>query len=148
MRAERRETFREAVFLCTMPFWAARISSGSAARRAATASFWLPEAIASSTLRMNVRTRLRRERLIAVRLAILRVIFLAETVLAMAKVLVGKHRCDEPCGSYLSPGGDRRIAMETEEPADRAGSCEAAYRLGSGKRQQQPALRIKKAMPP
>jgi hypothetical protein len=33
---------------------------------------------------MKVRMRLRRERLIAVRFAILRVIFLADTVLAMA----------------------------------------------------------------
>src|ERR671921_374281 len=83
MRLARRETFRDAVFLCTMPFWAARIISGSAARRAAAASVWLPEAIASSTLRTKVRMRLRRERLIAVRFAILRVIFLADTVLAM-----------------------------------------------------------------
>src|SRR5215217_2913231 len=71
-----------------MPFCAARISSGSAARRAAAASVWLPEAIASSTLRRKVRMRLRRERLIAVRFAILRVIFLADTVLAMAVILV------------------------------------------------------------
>src|SRR3712207_9475563 len=83
MRLARRDTFREAVFLCTMPFWAARIISGWAARRAATESVWLPEAIASSTLRMKVRMRLRRLRLIAVRFAILRVIFLADTVLAM-----------------------------------------------------------------
>src|SRR5918998_1022774 len=83
MRLARRDTFREAVFACRMPFWAARIISGSAARRAAAASAWLPAAIASSTLRTKVRMRLRRERLIAVRFAILRVIFLADTVLAI-----------------------------------------------------------------
>jgi hypothetical protein len=43
----------------------------------------LPLAMASSTLRMKVRTRLRRERLMIVRFAIFRVIFLAEVVLAM-----------------------------------------------------------------
>ena len=39
--------------------------------------------MASSTLRMKVRMRERRERLTAVRLAILRTIFLADTVLAI-----------------------------------------------------------------
>src|SRR4026209_2734188 len=37
MRLARRETFRDAVFLCTMPFWAARIISGSAGGRGAAA---------------------------------------------------------------------------------------------------------------
>src|SRR5690349_23839502 len=96
MRLVRRDTFREAVFLCTMPFWAARIISGSAARSAATASVWLPAAMASSTLRTKVRIRLRRDLLIAVRFAILRVIFLADTVLAMANPRLLKVRRDKP----------------------------------------------------
>src|SRR5215207_11514076 len=66
-----------------MPFCAARMISGSAARRACAAAARSPPAIASSTWRMKVRIRLRRDRLIAVRLAILRVIFLADVVLAM-----------------------------------------------------------------
>src|SRR4051794_9461611 len=78
-----------------MPFWAARIISGSAARSAAMASVWLPEAIASSTLRTKVRMRLRRDLLIAVRFAILRVIFLADTVLAMANPRLLKVRRDK-----------------------------------------------------
>src|SRR4051794_32767568 len=95
IREASRDTFREAVFLCTMPFWAARMSSGSAARRASVAALRSPLAIASSTLRTKVRMRLRRERLIAVRFAILRVIFLADVVLAMA-VLVRMGRGARP----------------------------------------------------
>jgi hypothetical protein len=37
-RALRRETFRDAVFLCTMPFCAARITNGSATRKAFAAA--------------------------------------------------------------------------------------------------------------
>src|SRR5687768_1927178 len=135
MRLARRETFRDAVFLCTMPFWAARIISGSAARRAAAASVWLPEAMASSTLRTKVRMRLRRDLLIAVRFAILRVIFLADTVLAMAhprsfKIPMAKLK---PMGELRQRSVD---CMETEEPAGRAGSCEAAYRRDARERQR------------
>src|SRR3712207_1244895 len=138
MRLARRETFREAVFLCTMPFWAARIISGSAARRAAAASVWLPEAIASSTLRMKVRMRLRRDRLISVRFAILRVIFLADTVLAMACPRSVIADAASPAWGELRP---RSVdCMETEEPAGRAGSCEAAYRRETRQRQREPAF--------
>jgi hypothetical protein len=56
----------------------------------------------------------------------------------MAEVLVIEHRCDEPNGSFESLGGDRLIAMETEEPADRAGSSEPAYSFGTVQRQQEP----------
>src|SRR3954467_6380295 len=94
-RAARRETFRDALFLCTMPCWAARMISGSAARSAVRALAWSPVAIASSTLRTKVRIRERRERLIAVRLAILRVIFFADTVLAMG-ILVSSGDTDGP----------------------------------------------------
>ena len=50
-QADRRETFRDAVFFGITPLEAARISSGSAAFSAAAAASLLPEAIASSTLR-------------------------------------------------------------------------------------------------
>src|SRR5215210_5461914 len=62
--------------------------SGSAALRASAAFAASPVASASSTLRTKVRMRLRRARLMSVRLAILRVIFLADRVLAMRLVLV------------------------------------------------------------
>ena len=58
MRLVRREILRDAVFLWRMPFWAPRISSGSAAFMAMTAASLLPETIASSTLRSVLRTRL------------------------------------------------------------------------------------------
>src|SRR3712207_9531215 len=66
--------------------------SGSASRNAAWAAAWSPVAIASSTLRMKVRMRLRRERLTSVRFAILRVIFLADVVLAIGKPSSNKER--------------------------------------------------------
>src|SRR5690606_8533710 len=65
------------------PFVAARIISGWAALRAAAATVWSPAAIASSTLRMKLRTRERRDLLTRVRAAILRVAFFAESVLAI-----------------------------------------------------------------
>src|SRR3569623_1707464 len=71
-----------------MPFWAERAISGSAALRAATASSCLPPAMASSTLRMKVRIRDRRDLLISVRAAILRADFLAEAVFAIVVLFV------------------------------------------------------------
>lgn len=50
-RLARRETLRDAVFLCITPFVAARISSGCAALKAAVAAAVSPEAKASSTFR-------------------------------------------------------------------------------------------------
>jgi hypothetical protein len=99
---------------------------------ASVASVWLPEAIASSTLRTNVRMRLRRERLIAVRFAIWRVIFLADTVLAMgasSSLAIGRLSAD--ARAY-----DRMSAMETEEPATGAGSRAAAYKVSGRKGQR------------
>jgi hypothetical protein len=46
-----RETFRAAALACTIPFWAARMTNGWAARRAAAAAPGSPAAIACSTLR-------------------------------------------------------------------------------------------------
>ncbi|CAK7258884.1 protein of unknown function [Shinella sp. WSC3-e] len=74
---------RDAVLEWSTPLVAARISSGWAAFRAAAAEAWSPEAMASSTLRMKLRTRERRDLLTAVRAAILRVAFFAEVVLAI-----------------------------------------------------------------
>src|SRR5919112_4256417 len=102
-----------------MPFWAARISSGSAARRASAAAARLPEAIASSTLRTKVRTRERRERLIAVRFAILRVIFLADTVLAMGSSSSLAHPMHERRPEAAA--GDRGLANGNRRARGRRG---------------------------
>jgi hypothetical protein len=51
IRRLNRETFREAVLECTIPFCAARMTNGSATRKAAAAVPWSPAAIASSTFR-------------------------------------------------------------------------------------------------
>lgn len=88
MRCDRRETFREAVFLCTMPFWALRISCGWAALKAASAAALSPAAIASSTLRTLERMAVRRDLLTSVRRAIWRTAFLAERVFAMSLVFL------------------------------------------------------------
>ena len=79
----RREILRLALLRWITPFWAARTSSGSACFNATSADPRSPEAIASSTLRTAVRIRVRRDLLIWVRRAILRVAFLAEVVLAI-----------------------------------------------------------------
>ena len=80
-----RETFRAAVLACTIPFCAARMSIGWAARRAAAAAPGSPAAIASSTLRTCVRIWLRRDRLTLARRSILRTAFLADFVFATKK---------------------------------------------------------------
>ena len=51
-RAARREILRDAVFLCTTPLVTPRISSGCAVFSASAAASALPEAMASSTLRI------------------------------------------------------------------------------------------------
>ncbi len=84
-RADKREIFRDKVLRWNVPLEAARISSGWAAFRASLAAALSPEAIASSTARRKVRTRLTRLRLIFVRRAILRIAFLAELVFAIAE---------------------------------------------------------------
>src|SRR5277367_4801585 len=68
-RFVRREILREAAFLWTMPFCAARASLGSAALNASVAAFGSLEAIASSTLRTYVRISVRRDLFTAVRAA-------------------------------------------------------------------------------
>src|SRR5208282_4351481 len=82
-RAVRRETLRDAVFLWITPRCAARITTGATVCKTSAATFASPAAIASSTLRTKVRSRLRRARFTAVRRAIFRTAFLAELVLAI-----------------------------------------------------------------
>lgn len=82
-RAVRRETLREAVFLGTMPFWAERISMGSASLRACSAVTLLPDAIASSTVRTPDFRRVRRLLLTSSRRNETRAARFAELVLAM-----------------------------------------------------------------
>ncbi len=87
-----RETFRAAALACTIPFCAARMTNGWAARRAAAAGPGSPAAIASSTLRTQVRIWLRRDRLTSARRSILRTAFLAERVFAINNFLVTGQR--------------------------------------------------------
>ena len=82
-RADSLDTFRLAVFLCNTPLFAARAISGWAVLRAAVAASLSPDAIASSTLRMCVFVRDRRDVLISVRRAIFRTIFFADFVFAI-----------------------------------------------------------------
>src|SRR5471030_2808392 len=88
MRWARRETLRLAVRLWTTLRWAARMMTGSAVLNAAIATLGSPLAIASSTLRTELRSNVRRALLISVLRAILRVALRAELVLAM-QPLVG-----------------------------------------------------------
>src|SRR5580704_3659979 len=82
-RLDRRDTFRDPVFLCRMPLETPRMISGSAAFRAARAAALSPLVMASSTLRIKPRTRVVRAVLIAVRLAAVRTRFLDEAILGM-----------------------------------------------------------------
>jgi hypothetical protein len=84
-RFVRRAMRRDAVFLCTMPFWAARMTIGSALASAVLAAAPSPDVSASSTFRRKVRIWLRRERFTAVRRAIFRTAFFAEAVFAISK---------------------------------------------------------------
>src|SRR5690606_17143730 len=106
-RADRRETLRLAVFLCSTPFCALRASSGAALFSASAAAVLSPEAIASSTLRTAERARVVRALLICVRFSVWRAAFFAELVLAI--LLVSLYVCPvapwprrRPCGSGFS----------------------------------------------
>ena len=92
MREARRETFRAAVFLWTIPFWEARMRIGSAAERAALAAVLSPEATASSTLRTDSFMRDVRDLLISVRCTAWRAAFRADEVLAIDWELLGVDR--------------------------------------------------------
>jgi len=83
-RRDNRDTFRDAVFLWTIPFCALRMISGWASARAFDAASASPLAIASSTLRIWLRMRVRRFLLMAVLREIFRIAFFAEGVFAMS----------------------------------------------------------------
>src|SRR5690606_13818219 len=111
------------------PLEAARINSGSAALNATTAASLSPLKSASSTLRMKVRTRERRDLLISVRAVILRTAFLAEGVLAINASLFlsanprantvghktsGQPQClgaADPCRAYSSAFNIRQCGI-------------------------------------
>src|SRR5688572_27520155 len=78
-----RETFRDAAFLCSTVFCAARMRTGWATAKAALAASLLPEAMASSTLRRVVFICEDRALLTAVRRTAWRAAFLADLVLAI-----------------------------------------------------------------
>jgi len=84
----RRDTFRLALFLWMIFRCAACISSGSARAIAFNAASRSPLLIASSTVRTAPRIWVRRDLLMMVRRAILRVAFLAEVVLAMFSTIL------------------------------------------------------------
>src|SRR5689334_23331539 len=84
----RRDTFRLALFLWMMLRCAACISSGSARFIASNAALRSPLLMASSTVRTAPRIWVRRDLLMMVRRAILRVAFLAEVVLAMVSIIL------------------------------------------------------------
>ena len=86
MRADKREIFRDAVFLWMMPFEAERMISGCASRSATLAASLSPEAIASSTLRTYDLTRLRRALLMRVRRSAWRAAFFADFVFAISQI--------------------------------------------------------------
>src|SRR5690606_7236240 len=133
-RCARRETLREAVLRWTMPLVAARCSSGWAARSAASAAALSPEAIASSTLRMKVRTRERRALLIAVRRSILRAAFFAEVRLAICAALQAilfQHAPRRSANGRPQCQAMREHA-EKREPLSKSG---AAYSASPSKRQ-------------
>src|SRR4051812_7212951 len=85
-----RDTLRSAALRWITPFWAARMISGAADFKAAIAAVLSPEAIASSTLRTEVRMSERRDLLISVRRAITRAALRAEEVLAIDGSSVGR----------------------------------------------------------
>src|SRR4029078_761468 len=82
-RFARRETLRDAVLRWSIPFCAVRTMIGSASFNAAASVSFLPESIASSTLRTELRMRLRRVLLAVVRRDVWRTAFFADFVLGM-----------------------------------------------------------------
>jgi hypothetical protein len=87
-RFDSRENFRAAVFLWMTPRATPRAISGWTRFKASAASFFFPAAIADSTVRMKLRTRLIREWLMVSRLALRRIRFLACGVFAMNSSLL------------------------------------------------------------
>src|SRR6476660_2409809 len=83
MRWARRDTFRLALFLWTMPRCPARMMTGSAALKASRAALRWPPCLAYSTLRTEFFSTERRPLFISVRRAITRVALRADLVLAI-----------------------------------------------------------------
>ena len=83
MRADSRDTLREAVLRRRTPFVTPRMISGWAALRADCAAVLSPDSIAVSTFFTKVRTRLIRARLTSVRRWIWRTRFFADVVFGM-----------------------------------------------------------------
>jgi hypothetical protein len=131
----RREIFRDAEFLWITPCCAARMISGSAWLRASRAFLPLPAVIASSTARSELRIRVSRILLIAVRRAILRVAFLAEAVFAIATrsllqpapVVAGLDPLDKMISrrpkSAATANPIVRAAAHVNDDGNRAGVC-------------------------
>jgi len=91
--------------------------SGSAALSAAVAAPRLPDAMASSTLRMKLRMRLCRARLTAVCRSILRTIFFAECVLAIAVSSSQNWGGSRKRGLYRALPSGSMIGAAAGEPA-------------------------------
>src|ERR1700742_4315794 len=120
---------------------AARINSGSASAIAFSAASRSPRLIASSTLRTAPRIWVRRDLLIAVRRAILRVAFLAEVVLAIVSNSFGGDRqlliADRRVACLN--GGDRRcrcFGAFLRVPVARANMLKAQRRQATPKEQR------------
>ena len=84
--ADKRDIFREAVFLCRTPFDTPRINSGCASLNAVCAATLSPEAIAVSTRFKKVRMRLILLLLISPRFALRRIRFLADLWFAIRSI--------------------------------------------------------------
>lgn len=83
MRADRRDSFLETVFLWKTPRVTPRCISGCAAFRAERASSTLPPSIADSTFLINVRILLRRLLLTSLKASFRRIRFFADLWLAI-----------------------------------------------------------------
>src|SRR5262249_29078879 len=124
-----------------MPFCAARMITGSASLRAASAVLRSPPAIASSTLRKMLRICEWRDLLISVRRAILRTALRAEEVLGMATLVGGRprvprilvrlgihkskrRRASRQHGAYIRHVAERQ--RQSESSTDHKSRCPAA----------------------
>jgi hypothetical protein len=113
MRVASRDSLRDTVFLCITPLVIARCNSGRASWRADWAAPLSPPAIAVSTFLTKVRTRLIRERLIAVRFSVWRMRFSADLWFAMLACRITKD------GLFIS-GLRMRQSRTAEKPAPNA----------------------------
>ena len=134
-RRDNRETFRDAVFLWTIPFCALRMISGWAAAKALDAASASPLAMASSTLRIWLRMLVRRFLLTAVLREIFRIAFFAEGVFAMG--LDPLVWCPDTEPRQPAPGAEPQSAYGQMS----RWLAEAAYSHRGGQRQL-PRVRV------